>query len=377
MKRVAIIGPNKNALSETFIKAHIDLLDGEVIYLYGSVHDLCDRDDNPISQLMPKPCRLWNILPVYFHHRLFLSSYYLNHINVLSNFLKRKQISVVLAEYGTTGALVWEACEKSKVPLVIHFHGFDASHLSTLQHFRTKYEQAFKYASYVIGVSKVMCQKLIALGVPPEKLIYNIYGANDAFFEITPNYLSRNFVSVGRFVDKKAPYFTILAFQKVKQRHPDARLIMAGSGELINTCMNLARHLALEIEFIGSVNHEQVKMLFSESFCFVQHSIEASDGDCEGTPVAVIEAQAAGLPVVSTFHAGIPDVIVNEETGFLVEEQAVDEMAEKMSLLFADRALAQEMGQRARMRISEHFQMQKHINQINILLDKLSTKNLK
>jgi hypothetical protein len=57
--------------------------------------------------------------------------------------------------------------------------------------------------------------------------------------------------------------------------------------------------------------------------------------------------------------------------------QKNDEMAEKMSLLFADRALAQEMGQRARMRISEHFQMQKHINQINILLDKLSTKNLK
>ena len=62
------------------------------------------------------------------------------------------------------------------------------------------------------------------------------------------------------------------------------------------------------------------------STAFAQHSITAENGDMEGTPVGIVEASYAGLPVISTFHAGIPDVINNRETGLLVEEHDVEEM---------------------------------------------------
>ena len=91
--------------------------------------------------------------------------------------------------------------------------------------------------------------------------------------------------------------------------------------------------------------------------CFVQHSIEAPSGDSEGTPVAIIEASATGLPIVSTRHAGIPDVVDEGVTGFLADEGDVATMAGQLERLLADPGLAGDLGAAARRRIQTHFAM--------------------
>src|SRR5690606_9989960 len=118
-------------------------------------------------------------------------------------------------------------------------------------------------------------------------------------------------------------------FKKAAENHSDAKLIMAGDGQLLNTCQNLIRYLGIEsqVEFVGIIAPEKFRHLLTESRGLVQHSITAESGDMEGTPVAVLEASAAGIPVISTFHAGIPDVIKNGETGLLCEEHDVYGMA--------------------------------------------------
>ena len=98
--------------------------------------------------------------------------------------------------------------------------------------------------------------------------------------------------------------------------------------------------------------------------CFVQHSVEAASGDCEGTPVAIIEAGATGLPVVATRHGGIPDVVIEGETGFLVDEHDVDGMAHCMLRLAEDPALAGRLGEAARARIESCFSMQRSIGEL-------------
>jgi len=82
----------------------------------------------------------------------------------------------------------------------------------------------------------------------------------------------------------------------------------------------------------------------------------------EGTPVGVLEASAAGLPVVSTLHAGIPDVIINGVTGFLVKEHDVDGMAESMIKLLDEPAKAEEMGRKGSAFIKEYFMLDRHLN---------------
>jgi glycosyltransferase involved in cell wall biosynthesis len=97
---------------------------------------------------------------------------------------------------------------------------------------------------------------------------------------------------------------------------------------------------------------------------FVQHSVQTSYGDSEGTPVGILEGGAAGLPVVATRHAGIQDVIIDGETGLLVDEGDVDSMAESMIRLGENPVLAAELGKAARKRICAEFSMEKSIDNL-------------
>src|SRR5438132_3366189 len=98
--------------------------------------------------------------------------------------------------------------------------------------------------------------------------------------------------------------------------------------------------------------------------CFVQHSIVAPSGDSEGTPVSILEAGATGLPVVSTRHAGIPDVVIEGETGFLVDEGDVHGMAEYMLRMIKEPELAGRMGAVAQKHIQENFSRARSLNRL-------------
>ncbi|MEO7522920.1 MAG: glycosyltransferase, partial [Ferruginibacter sp.] len=212
-----------------------------------------------------------------------------------------------------------------------------------------------------------------SLGCPVEKLMVNCYGPDNSFFNIIPEFNNQQFVAVGRFVEKKAPEQTINAFKKVVGEFPDARLVMAGDGFLLGPSKALAESLGLQnnIEFPGALSREAVQQLFTRSIAFIQHSVVAKNGDSEGTPVAILEAQAAGLPVISTFHAGIPEVVANEETGLLVEENDVEGMAKNMLRILKEKDLAKALGNAGRKRIGECFSMEKHLSALEKKIEQI------
>jgi glycosyltransferase involved in cell wall biosynthesis len=118
------------------------------------------------------------------------------------------------------------------------------------------------------------------------------------------------------------------------------------------------------VTFLGAQPHQVVMSEMQLGRCFVQHSVVASDGDSEGTPVAILEAGASGLPVISTHHAGIPDVVVQGETGLLVEEYDVDAMASEMLRIAVDPELAGCLGRMARKHVQENFSMERRIGRL-------------
>jgi colanic acid/amylovoran biosynthesis glycosyltransferase len=146
---------------------------------------------------------------------------------------------------------------------------------------------------------------------------------------------------------------------------------MGGHGELLEACQTLAIALGIDnrVQFLGALRHEQVMPLFAKACCFVQHSVQPTYGDAEGTPVAILEAGAAGLPVVSTRHAGIQDAVIDGETGFLVEERDIDGMANAMVALLKDKALARAMGENAREHIQKNYNIDQHLSCIDGLLE--------
>jgi len=367
MINVAIINPSPNAYSQTFINAHIQNIKANIFVLkkgYLPAKDHADRNFyNPF-------------FPLKLLHKVQIWSGFTKkeayHQRSIGRYIKKKKIDVVLAEFGPTGAAIYQICQKLNIPLVIHFHGADAYWDNYLNRLRSEYKKMFEVAKYIIVVSKHMYQQLINLGAPEEKLIINTYGPADFFYDVIPSMKKNNLVSVGRFVNKKAPYLTILAFREVIKHFPDARLYMAGDGELLFACKMMVSSLKMDkaIKFLGIKSASEIAELFKDSYCYVQHSIVSNDNDTEGTPVSILEASAAGLPVISTRHAGIPDVILHEKTGFLVDEGDIQKMSEYMILLLQNRDMAKKMGNSGKENIRKNHSLDKHISLLNEVLQK-------
>lgn len=364
---IALISPSKDAYSETFIKAQRELLPFNIVF-YSNGTFPNKVGDKTIKYNQYSFARIiYKIL-----HKLGFCKLNYREI-ILAKSFKENNIQGVLAQYGPTGEAVANICETLHLPLIIHFHGFDASRGDVISKYHN-YVKIFKISKKIIVVSQQMKAQLESMGCPEEKLIHITYGPNDDFLKIEPEYTSPHFIALGRFTGKKAPYYTILAFAEVLEKFPNARLTIGGDGDLHFVCTNLIKYLQIEhaVSLPGVLSPLDFQKHLIKSLAFVQHSITAENGDSEGTPVAIIEASAAGLPVISTFHAGIPDVILNGVTGILVEEHDVRGMADAMINLLSSRNLAIKMGRAGKNRILENFTMDKYINNLAQVINNLN-----
>lgn len=359
MLNLAIVSPSITNKFETFvqshvigIKAHSFLYYGDLVPRYIDGEGLFSMDNKHLSDI-----KSWlNVFKCVNPFLLYKSGLSLKEFLFVHS-LKKHKIDVVLAEYGTTSAEIVNSCKYANIPLVAHFHGRDSSAYSIIKDYKKKYEDLFAYASAVVIVSKEMQIRLEQLGCPKDKMIYAPCVPDEKFAQLHALLDQPSFCFVGRFTDKKAPYAVVMAFKKVIKKIPYARLIMSGDGPLLNSTKNIVKILGIEdnVIFTGIITPEEYRTFLLHCRAYVQHSIIADDGDMEGTPVAIMEASAAGVSVISTIHAGIPDIIIDGETGLLNKELDVDGMAANMILLLEDKDLAVRLGNAGKQRMSEHF----------------------
>jgi glycosyltransferase involved in cell wall biosynthesis len=288
----------------------------------------------------------------------------------LADWLSTHGVRAVLAQYGVCGAAVAPACRMAGVRLVVHFHGFDASRRSTLAKYASAYAEMFEEAAAVLAVSKPMSAQLLALGCPGPKIVYNPYGVQEQFFSIAPSFQDPVLVSVGRFVEKKGPLTTLEAFRSAHARFPAARLWMAGEGPLLQECRDMVSRYGMQasVFFPGVLRHDMVSAILQRGRAFVQHSVQASSGETEGTPVAILEAAAAGLPIIATRHAGIPEAVLDGVSGLLVDEGDVDAMADAMCRMLESPSLARQLGEAGRLHMRAHYDMKRYLGTLVSLL---------
>ncbi|WP_404308887.1 glycosyltransferase [Neorhodopirellula lusitana] len=323
--RVCVATPNSNAYSETFISKHIQDLPFDVFVLHGDMlpPSKNSRWERRCRRILFRALRKMGGIKVQVNWEK----------RVRIRWLKENRIELVLAEYGPTACTLMSAAKEANIPIVAHFHGFDAYRHDIVEQHEAKYPQLFKQVAGVVAVSKHMFTQLRQLGCEKDKLHYIAYSVGPEFSEkpITQR-PSRRFLAVGRFVGKKAPDLTIRAFALFSQKHPDVKLEMVGDGPLLEECQQLACELGVEdnVIFHGAKASDWISEKMSDSLAFVQHSLRPKDGDSEGTPVAILEAQASGVPVIATIHAGISDVVVDGVTGKLTPERDVTAMADSM-----------------------------------------------
>lgn len=356
---VALFSPLANATSETFIQAHRNEIDADVRYFTDG--PLPTRvNDQPIMRFKYQ-----------FQHYLKSKVHRTGGLSVeefaLRESLREHNPDVVLCEFGPTAAHSLRVVRDLGLPMLVFFHGYDIS-IPHMIDGNNGYADVIAYADKIFAVSRDMEKKIIGLGARPEQVVYNPCAPNDEYFKINRSTKPQQlFVAAGRLTNKKAPYITLLAFKEVLAKHPKAKLIIAGDGDLHQVCRDLAAYHGIQesVELPGAYDAAKLQGWFEQAAALVLHSVTAENGDQEGTPVVVLEALAAGLPVVSTKHAGIKDVVVDGQTGYLVDEYDIKGMAAKMSSILDSPKQATVLGLEGRKFVSQGLTMKHHIGKID------------
>lgn len=264
----------------------------------------------------------------------------------LSAAIETFQPDVIHTHFGFESWLLLLNFRRTDIPIFISFHGYDASHKLNSLRYRTTLKKLLKRPNlYPIFVSNFMQKQVEArlqMSIPQAQILY--YGTDVDFFKRTRTDYPKTpfiFLQVSSFAVKKGHQYTVRAFAKLLQRldseaqTPSKRplLILAGEGSLRNEIEQLCQKLGISdsVQFPGLVNQTQARELMEKAHAFVHHSVTSKPiGDMEGIPNALMEAMAMELPVLSTFHSGIPELVKDGLHGFLVAEEDVENYAQKM-----------------------------------------------
>lgn len=275
----------------------------------------------------------------------------------LIRLLKAQRIDAVFCEYGMSAADVLAPCRALGIPLVVHFHGYDAYRHDLVAHYHDRYKALFDYANSIIAVSKDMQATLTERYGHDHKVIHSSCGIHPRTIASMSNGVEKRkqFVYLGRLTPKKDPIGVIRCFIKAAPNMTGYRLAIVGDGELRADC---EREVALQgvgdlVDFHGALDHEAALNVMVQSRFFVMNSVTAKSGDKEGTPVSLMEAMAAGLTSIGTRHGGITDIIEDGVTGYLYDEQDYNALTRLM--IEVTEHEDQSIGQNARQYALDHL----------------------
>lgn len=243
------------------------------------------------------------------------------------------------------------------IPMTVYFLGVDSSAMLRSFTYRARLKRA-KFASVFVN-SEDMKRRLTPYLHPDTKCHVVYSGIPLEKFPFKQRHKvpdSATFLQVSRLDYKKGIDITLKAFSRyLKEYDPKATLIIAGDGPLKEELLKLMDSLKMKesVRFLGHVVNEQYINLLHTADVFLHPSVTANDGDMEGLPNAVAEAMACGLPVISTRHAGIPELVEHGKSGFLVEERDIAGLFNQMTALkMSD---IESVSKKAREKIEDRF----------------------
>jgi glycosyltransferase involved in cell wall biosynthesis len=274
----------------------------------------------------------------------------------LEAFLREQRVFAILAEFGHLGSNFAPIGAALGIPTFVYFRGFDASKRLSSPLRVISYRAAIPRLAGWFAVSRSLLDNLAAKGLAHPNAHVIPSGVDTRLFrpgEKDPDLM----LAVGRMIPKKAPLLTVEAFARLAPDFPRARLEMVGDGPLLEPARALAaaRGVADRVAFLGMRPHAEVRGLMARAAFFLQHSLTDEAGNEEGLPIAIQEAMASGAVVVSTRHAGIPDAVVEDETGLLVDEGDLDGYAAAIRSLAADPDRRRAFAAAARARAEAEF----------------------
>ncbi|MCW0310812.1 D-inositol-3-phosphate glycosyltransferase [Pantoea ananatis] len=256
---------------------------------------------------------------------------------IVANARQTYVADIFLVHFGYAGALANKLRElgilKGKQATV--FHGADISRRHILDEHKQDYRNLFQQSELMLPISHLWQNKLIEMGCPPEKIHVTRMGIEPEKFNFQPRdafHTPLRIVSVARLTEKKGLDVAVKASAILKQRGGRFQYTIIGNGDQDRMMRDFIAREKMDdcVTMPGFKPQEEIRQALNQADIFLLPSKTAADGDMEGIPVALMEAMAVGLPVVSTFHSGIPELIENDVSGWLVKEDDAEALAETL-----------------------------------------------
>jgi len=298
--------------------------------------------------------------------------------------LRRDKPDLVHAHFGPSGYNFLKLKGMFKLPLITSFYGYD---LSMLPHqypeWKLKYKKLFLQGEHFLVEGPHMKHCLVELGCSGVKITIQHLGIDLERIKFMPRKYGEDgkirVLIAGSFREKKGIPHAIAAFGKIRQKNNRLQLTVIGdsrgsANEEIEKqkILDVIHRYNLE-GCINMLGYQPYPVFLEELYkhhIFLSPSIRASDGDTEGgVPVSIIEASASGMPILSTTHCDIPQVVIDGESGYLVPERDVDALAERLELVVSNPDIWEQMGRRGREHIEKNYNVTRQVEKLEEIYD--------
>jgi len=328
---------------------------------HGSLPNGIARFSN-LAELIQNPAAVFKSLNVIRFGRSALS---LAVLSTVAPFLNKGPYDIVHCQFGTLGnlGLLLKDTGILRGKLVTSFRGYDISSY-TKTHGEQIYRNLISRGDLFLCVSENIKAKLVRLGCDPDKVIVHRSGAemkSDWSRTVEDSAGKTRIVTIARLVEKKGVEYGVRAVAQILTRRRDVEYSIVGDGPLSTTLQSLIDDLNAgeRIKLLGWKTQAEVTDLLKSSDILLAPSVTTEQGDEEGIPGVIMEAFAHGLPVVSTHHAGIPEVVRDGVSGFLVPERDAHGLAGRLERLIDDPGMRSAMGRQGRAFVEEHYDIEK------------------
>ena len=287
------------------------------------------------------------------------------------SWLDKPRYDVIHCHFGMMGIFASWLREVNLIccPIITTFHGADVNVLPRL-YGHDYYRRLFRNVEFCTVSSNFIRQRVKSLGADEDRIVKLSVGVNMHKFscrswDLEPKE-TINVLTIGSLVEAKGFVYSIKAISKVLTKHHNVLYNIVGEGPLRDQLENLAERLGIKahVKFLGALPEDKIRKLFCNTDIFMLSSVIGHNGAQEGQGVVLLEAQAAGIPVVSTKVGGIPESVLDGRSGFLVPQRDVDALAEKLCYLIEHPEIWEAMGRLGRKHVKEHYDIEKLNDQL-------------
>ncbi len=299
--------------------------------------------------------------------------------------VKDMKPNLIHAHFAVDGVCALPLAKELGIPLITTFHGFDAT-VSRKALILSGSPSWINYAlirkkfsyqgDFFICISDFIYKKVIEMGFPKEKTVRHYIGVDTE--NIKPKFKefsSFQIVHVARLVETKGTEYLLKAIAKARQKLENIELKIIGDGPLKEFLISMSSRLGISrsVDFLGIQPHNEVIKFMRASDLVVLPSIRSQNGAEEGLGMILLEACAAGKPIIGTNTGGIPEVIRDGHNGFIVAERNEVDLAEKIVDVFSDYNVGRQMGSAARKHVEKHFNINNQTKELERIYDMVTT----